>query len=154
MIAFLQGSGFIGAHGTLGSDLSLLITLVAAAMLTIGWRLAVARRYGAHRWVQTAAVCLNLVPVAVWMIRFYVLYVLPEIPAQLGKGTYALTTIHGVVGAIGVALGVFVVIRANQLEAKGQSLSRYKTAMRIAYLLYMLGTALGVAVYFVVYVRA
>jgi len=154
MIAFLQGSGFIGAHGTLGSDLSLLITLVAAAMLTIGWRLAVARRYGAHRWVQTAAVCLNLVPVAVWMIRFYVLYVLPEIPAQLGKGTYALTTIHGVVGAIGVALGVFVVIRANQLEAKGQSLSRYKTSMRIAYLLYMLGTALGVAVYFVVYVRA
>ena len=154
MIAFLQGSGFIGAHGTLGADLSLLITLVAAAMLTIGWRLAVARRYGAHRWVQTAAVCLNLVPVAVWMIRFYVLYVLPEIPAQLGKGTYALTTIHGVVGAIGVALGVFVVIRANQLEAKGQSLSRYKTSMRIAYLLYMLGTALGVAVYFVVYVRA
>lgn len=153
MIAFLQGSGFLGAHGTLGSDLSLLIMLVAAAMLTIGWRLAVAGRYEAHRWVQTAAVCLNLIPVAVWMIRFFVLYVLPEIPAKLSTGTYALTTIHGVVGAIGVALGVFIMIRANQLEAKGQSLSRYKTPMRIAYLLYMLGTALGVAVYVVVYVR-
>ncbi len=153
MIAFLEGSGFLGAHGTLGSDLSLVITLVAAAALTVGWRLAVARRYGAHRWVQTAAVCLNLIPVVVWMIRFFVLYVLPEIPAALGKETYALTTIHAVVGAIGVALGVFIVIRANQLEAKGQSLTRYKTFMRLAYLLYMLGTALGVAVYFVVYVR-
>ena len=53
--------------------------------------------------------------------------------------------LHAAVGALGVALGVFIVIRANQLEASGQNLSRYKTAMRIAYVLYMLGAALGIA---------
>jgi uncharacterized membrane protein YozB (DUF420 family) len=153
LIAFLDGSGFLGTHGVLGSDLSLVIMLVAAAMLTVGWRLAVARRYGAHRWVQTAAVCLNLIPVVVWMIRYFVLYTLPQIPADLGKETYALTTIHAVAGAIGATFGVFIIIRANQLEVTGRSLSRYKTSMRIAYLLYMLATALGVAVYYVVYVR-
>jgi uncharacterized membrane protein YozB (DUF420 family) len=154
MVAFLQGPGFLGAHGTLGSDMSLIVALTATATLTVGWRLAVARRYGAHRWVQTAAVCLNLIPVVVWMIRNFVLYTLPEIPAQLGKQTYALTTIHAAVGAIGVALGVFVMIRANQLAARGQSLRRYKTPMRIAYAVYVLGTVLGVSVYYVVYVRA
>ena len=153
MYAFLQGSGFLGTHGSLGSDLSLVAMLVAAAMLTVGWRLAVARRYAAHRWVQTVAVCLNLVPVAVWMIRYFVLYVIPSLPADLGKETYAVTTIHAVVGAIGVVLGVFLVIRANQLEATGRSLSAYRTPMRLAYLVYMLGTALGVAVYYLVYVR-
>ena len=153
MIAFLDGSGFLGTHGTLGTDLSLVTMLAAAAMLTTGWRLAVAGRYAAHRWVQTAAVCLNLIPVVVWMIRFFVLYVLPELPADLNKETYALTTIHAIVGAIGVALGAFIVIRANQLEAKGQSVSQYKAFMRVAYGVYMLGTALGVAVYYVVYVR-
>jgi len=44
-----------------------------------------------------------------------------------------------------------VMIRANQLGAQGQDLSRYKLPMRIAYLMYMLGTALGVWLYFVIY---
>jgi uncharacterized membrane protein YozB (DUF420 family) len=152
MIAFLDSSGFLGARGTLGTDLSLVTMLAAAAMLTTGWRLAVARRYAAHRWVQTAAVCLNLIPVAVWMIRLFVLYVFPELPADLNREKYALTTIHAIVGALGVVLGVFIVIRANQLEASGRSVSRYKSFMRVAYGLYMLGTALGVAVYYIVYV--
>ena len=151
MIAYLQGSGFLGTKAGLGSDLSLVVMLAAAAMLTVGVVLARTKRYGPHRWVQTAAVCLNLVPVVAWMIRFFWLYVAPALPADLGKGSYALATIHAAVGALGVALGVFIVIRANQLEARGQSLSRYKTAMRIAYALYMLGVALGIALYVVSY---
>jgi uncharacterized membrane protein YozB (DUF420 family) len=151
MIAYLQGSGFLDTKAGLGSDLSLVIMLAAAVMLTTGVVLARRRRYGPHRWVQTAAVCLNLVPVVAWMIRFFWLYVAPALPGALNKGSYALATIHAAVGALGVALGVFIVIRANQLEARGQSLSRYKTAMRIAYVLYMLGVALGIALYVVTY---
>ena len=85
------------------------------------------------------------------MIRSFWLYVAPALPADLGKGSYALATIHAAVGALGVALGVFIVIRANQLEVRGQSVSRYKTAMRIAYVFYMLGVALGIALYVVTY---
>jgi hypothetical protein len=68
MIAYLQGSGFLGTKAGLGADLLLLIMLAAAAMLTIGVVLARRRRHEPHRWVQTAAVCLNLVPVVAWMI--------------------------------------------------------------------------------------
>ena len=61
--------------------------------------------------------------------------------------SYALTTVHAVVGLVGVVLGVFLVIRGNQLMARGASLAGYRTAMRAAYVLYMLGDVLGVVLY-------
>jgi uncharacterized membrane protein YozB (DUF420 family) len=151
MIGYLGGSGFLGTRGSLGADASLVIMLVALVLLTIGVVLARTKRYEAHRWVQTAAVCLNAVPVVAWMIRSFWLYILPGLPGNLGANHVALTTVHAVTGLIGVVLGVFVMIRANQLETKGQDLSRYKLAMRVSYLVYLLATALGVWVYIVVY---
>jgi uncharacterized membrane protein YozB (DUF420 family) len=135
----------------LGSDLALIAMLVAAVLFTVGWRLAVRKDLEAHRWVMTAAVILNLIPVAIWMIRYFALYTLPELPQQLGKGVYALTTIHAIVGAIGVVLGVFVALRGNELVPKALRFKDYKAFMRPAYVLYMAGTVLGVAVYLVVY---
>jgi len=151
MIGYLGGSGFLGTHGSVGADASLVVMLAAAVLLTIGVALARTKRFGAHRWVQTAAVCLNAVPVAVWMIRSFWLYILPGLPGNLGANHVALTTVHALTGLTGVALGMFVMIRANQLEAKGQDLSQYKLPMRISYTVYMLATALGVVLYFVVY---
>ncbi len=49
-----QGAGLLGTTAPLGADVSLVLTVLAAVLLTIGWRLAVRRRYEAHRWVQTA----------------------------------------------------------------------------------------------------
>ena len=144
-------ASFLGTKAGFSADFSLVATVIAAVMLTVGWRLAVARRYEAHRWVQTAAVVLNAIPVAFWMIRSFVQYVAPDLPGILDKGSYLLTTIHAVVGAFGVAVGVYVVVRANQFEAGGRDIAPLKTAMRVAYLLYTLGVLLGVAVYVVLY---
>ncbi len=151
MIAYLDGAGFVTAHSSIGADLSLVVMIAAFALLTTGVVLAKSKRYAAHRWVQTAAVVLNAVPVVVWMIRSFRLYVLPGLPGNLGKSVDAVTTVHAVVGLLGVVIGVFVVIRANQLEARGESLARYKTPMRLAYIVYLLGTALGVWVYVAIY---
>jgi uncharacterized membrane protein YozB (DUF420 family) len=139
------------ARGGQSDDLSLVIVIVAFAMLTLGVVLARAKHYGAHRWVQTSAVALNAVPVVFWMIRSFRLFVLPGLPGNLSKSIDALTTVHAVTGLIGVVLGVFIVIRANQLAAKGRSLRRYKNHMRTAYVVYLVGTALGVWVYVALY---
>ena len=48
MIGFLDGQGFLGANASMGADLSLVLTAVSVVLLTIGWRLAVGKRYG--RW--------------------------------------------------------------------------------------------------------
>jgi len=151
MIGYLGGSGFLGTKGSIGADASLVLMLVALVLLTIGVVLARTKRYAAHRWVQTAAVCLNAIPVVAWMIRSFRLYILPGLPGNLSTDHVALTTVHAAAGLIGVVLGVFVMIRANQLEAKGQDLSRYKLPMSIAYFVYLFATALGVWVYFIAY---
>jgi uncharacterized membrane protein YozB (DUF420 family) len=144
-------SGFLTSRSSLGADITLILMLLAVAALTTGVFLARARHIQAHRWVQTAAVCLNVVLVVAWMIRSYARYVAPDLPGNLSKGVDAVTTVHAVVGAIGVAIGVFVVVRANQLMARGDDPGRYKTAMRTAYVVYVLAAALGVWVYVALY---
>lgn len=151
MFSFLDGSGFLSEQSSAGADLTLLITIAALVMLTIGVGLARTGRYSAHRWVQTVAVILNAVPVAVWMIRSYWLYVRPNLPDNLGESNDLLTTVHAATGLVGLALGLFVVIRANQLTARGESVARYKGLMRAIYIVYLLGTALGVWVYVAIY---
>ena len=56
------------------------------------------------------------------MIRSFVLNVLPQIPAKLGQSAYAVATVHAVVGVIGVVLGVFVVLRGNELVPQAAAL--------------------------------
>ena len=148
---FLQGHGFLHTRAALGADLALLLALLAALLFTIGWRLAVRRRFEAHRWVQTAAVCLNAIPVGVVMIRSFVLYILPEIPARLGQSSYAITTVHALVGTVCLLLGVWVVLRGNELVPQRLRFANLKLFMRVSYLLYMLGTLMGVIVYVVAY---
>jgi uncharacterized membrane protein YozB (DUF420 family) len=147
MVAYLGGTGFLGTHGSVGADLTLVVILVAFALLTVGVVLARTKRYTAHRWVQTTAVILNAIPVVVWMIHSYWLNVRPGLPGNLSKGVDALTTVHGVTGLIGVVIGLFVIIRANQLTARGESVGRYKNWMRAAYVVYLIATVLGVWVY-------
>ena len=151
MFSYLDGAGFITAKSSMGADLSLIISIAAFVMLTVGVVLAKSKRYDAHRWVQTAAVVLNAVPVVFWMIRSFRLYILPDLPGNLSKSVDAITTVHAVAGLIGTVIGLFVMIRASQLAAKGESLSRYKNLMRTAYVVYLVATALGIWVYIAIY---
>jgi len=151
MIGYLNGAGFLRPHSSIGADLSLVIVVAAFVMLTVGVVLVKSKRYEAHRWVQTTAVVLNAVPVIFWMIRSFRLYVLPGLPGNLNKSVDAVTTVHAIVGLIGVVIGMVVIIRANQLAARGQNPGRYKNLMRIAYVVYLLATALGIWVYIAIY---
>jgi len=151
MFSYLDGAGFITAKSSMGADLSLIISIAAFVMLTVGVVLAKSKRYDAHRWVQTAAVVLNAVPVVFWMIRSFRLFILPDLPGNLSKSVDAITTVHAVAGLIGTVIGLFVMIRANQLAARGESLSRSKNLMRAAYVVYLVATALGIWVYIAIY---
>jgi uncharacterized membrane protein YozB (DUF420 family) len=150
----LLGTSLIAVTTPFGANLSLVVMLVAAVLFTIGWRLAVRKRFEAHRWVQTVAVVLNAALVLTWMVRYFVLYVAPELPARLGEAAYGITTVHAVVGAIGLVLGVFVALRGNGLVPKALRFTDYKAFMRASYAVYMLATVLGVLVYVNTYVHA
>jgi uncharacterized membrane protein YozB (DUF420 family) len=149
---FLNGPGFLGTHAPFVSDLSLVLILLTAILFTIGWQLARHRHYEAHRWVQTVTATINAIVVLGVMVNSYVTHILPGIPAKLLEGDYGVTTIHAVIGTIGLLLGIFVVLRGNNLVPKALRFKNYKLFMRTAYAIYMLATFLGVFVYILAFV--
>ena len=152
MGSLFKGQGFLGTSAPFISDMALLLMLLTAALFTLGWRLAVHRRYDAHRWVQTSAVILNTIVVLIVMVSSFVIFILPGIPAKLGQGSYGITTVHALVGLVSVILGVYVLLVGNGLLPKSLRFSNYKLWMRISYGLYMLATFLGVIVYLIAFV--
>jgi uncharacterized membrane protein YozB (DUF420 family) len=102
--------------------------------------------------VQTASVTLNTLVVLISMVTSYIIHILPGIPAKLNQGDYAVTTMHGVVGAIALLWGLFIMLRGNKLVPKSLRFKNYKLFMRWAYALYMLATLGGVSVYIIVFV--
>ena len=148
----LNGPGFLGTHATFHSDATLVLILVTAVLFTIGWQLAVRKRYAAHSRVQTLTASLNAVVVLSTMITSFWVFILPGIPGKLLEGSYGVTTVHALVGMIGLVLGVFVVLVGNELVPKSLRFTNYKRVMRISYALYMVSTLIGVVVYVVVYV--
>ena len=152
MSNFLTNPGFLGTHAPLRSDITLVLIIVTAILFTIGWRLAVHKRYQAHRWVQTVTAVLNALVVVLSMVTVFIEIILPGIPGKLLEGSYGVTTVHALVGVIGVLLGLFVVLRGNDLVPKGLRFSNYKLFMRTSYIIYMLSTLGGIAVYIIVYI--
>jgi uncharacterized membrane protein YozB (DUF420 family) len=147
----LVGLVAIATKAPRGAAVSLVLIVVTAILFTIGWRLAMRRRYGAHRWVQTVAACLNAAVVLVWMIRSFTVNVAPDIPARLNEKAYAVATSHALVGVIGLLFGMFVMLRGNELVPQRLRFTNYKPYMRGAYALYLLGTLTGVILYVVAY---
>jgi uncharacterized membrane protein YozB (DUF420 family) len=152
MNGLLNGPGFLGTNAPFRIDLTLILILISAVLFTTGWILAIRKRYEAHRWVQTSAVILNTLVVLFTMISSFLIHILPGIPGKLNQGDYALTTVHALVGTVGMLLGVFIVLRGNKLVPKALRFRNYKLFMRTSYALYMLATFLGVIVYITVYV--
>jgi uncharacterized membrane protein YozB (DUF420 family) len=152
VIQWLTGPGFLGAGAPLHSDLSLLLILLAAGLFTWGWRLAAHRHYESHRWVQTTAATLNALVVLSVMIVSFVKFILPGVPGKLLEGSYGVTTVHAMVGAFGLILGIFVVVRANRRIPKRLSFKNIRQTMRVSYAFYRVSTLLGIVVYIAAFV--
>ena len=152
MTDFLTMPGFLGTKATLRSDLTLVLILVSAVLFNIGFILARKKHFVAHRWVQTSSVTLNTLVVLISMVSSYIIHILPGIPAKLGQGDYAVTTIHGLIGAVALVYGVFVALRGNELVPKPLRFNNYKLYMRWAYGMYMVATLGGVFIYIYVFV--
>lgn len=152
MIAYaLDASGFLTGRSSLGADVSLLLSAVVIGLLTAGVVLVRRRRYTAHRWLQTSGVVLNAALVAFWMAVSLVRFILPGIPGTLSDHGHTLAAVHATVGVVGAALGIFLVVRANLLTRRGQSVRRYRTTMRVAYFVYLAAFVLGLWLYVVTY---
>lgn len=89
----MSGRGFLGTNASVLADISLVLGITVAVLLTIGMLLAVMKRYNAHRWVQTTAVSLNVVQVLAIMVASFFKSAAPGIPQKLGE-TYYQAALH------------------------------------------------------------
>jgi len=152
MSGLLNGPGFLGTNAPFLSDATLVLIVLTAVLFTVGWRLAVKKRFDAHRRVQTFAVILNAMIVLGTMIRSYWVNLLPGIPEKLGEGSYGITTLHALIGLAGLALGIYILLQGYDLLPTALRFRNYKIFMRSTYALYMLATFTGVVVYIIVFV--
>lgn len=151
MIDIIKGHGIFGTKASLQSDLTLVLILASAVLFTIGWQLAVRKRYQAHRWVQTTAAILNALVVLSVMVGAFIKNIAPGIPGKLSEAAYLVPSMHAAIGAIGLTFGIIVDLRGNNLAPKFLQFRNYKPFMRTSYGLYMLATLVGVVVYLVLY---
>jgi hypothetical protein len=103
-------SNLLPTQATQAAVVSLVLSLLVALTLTIGALLARARRYEAHRWVQTSALILNLALVASVMLGSFGRSVAPGLPQQLPEPYYAVAVIHGLSGLLAVFFGGYVAL--------------------------------------------
>ena len=136
----LSSPGFLGTKAQFGSDATLVLILITAVLFTIGWRLAVGKRYQAHRWVQTLSAALNAIVVVSVMIGSFLTHIFPGIPAKLLQGSYGVTTVHAFVG-----------LRGNKLVPHALRFANYKASMRVSYALCLAATLIGGVVYVAVF---
>ncbi|GAB4437051.1 MAG: hypothetical protein OHK0015_29470 [Chloroflexi bacterium OHK40] len=144
--------GLFGTNAPRYADISLALSLLVAILLTVGLALARARRFGAHRWVQTTAVLLNGALVVAVMLGSFAESVTPGVPERVSQPYYTIGIAHGVAGLVAFLFGTFVMLRANGLMPRALQFANYQLFMRWAYGLYMLATGLGVALYAIWYV--
>ena len=101
--------------------------------------------------MQTSAVILNAIPVVVWVIHWYWLYVAPGLPGNLSIRADALMTAHAVAGLVGV--GARALRHDPRQPAHGERRERRPLQELDAgrLVVYLLATVLGVWVYVTLY---
>jgi uncharacterized membrane protein YozB (DUF420 family) len=149
MNEILHQPGFLGTNANFAADMTLLVSMIVAILLTMGVVLAVKGRYQAHRWTQTTAAILNAILILWMMVLPFRDFVARDFLGQRPPYFYTVTTLHAVTGFVALLFGLFVVLRGNNfiLIPKFLRFNNYKLFMRISYVLYMLATLLGIWVY-------
>src|SRR4029079_11721494 len=140
----MNGRGFLGTNASVLSDISLLMGILVALVLTAGMLLAVMKRYTAHRWVQTAAVTINILQVLTIMVASFFKSAAPGIPQKLNETYYQAAAIHALLGVVTLLFGTCVALRGNNLVRRALKFRNYKLFMRTAYAMYILVTLLGI----------
>lgn len=146
--------GFLGNAAPLYADLTLLLEIGMACVLSLGVILARLRQYKAHGVCQSVVVLLNAAVILAGMVPTFQSRVLPKLPARLGNSYYLLASAHALLGSMaeGIALYVLLVAGTKLLPDKLR-FNNYRTWMRTTLLLWWCALLLGVGTYFRSYVH-
>lgn len=144
----LLTEGFLGTSAPRYADLVLLLEVGMGLALLAGAVIARRKRFRLHAWCQSSVVLLNSAIVILLMVPSYHAYVIPKIPAKLGKAYYALATVHAVLGSVTEIAGLYILLAAGtNIVPRRFRMTKYKLWMRSVLALWWLVLLLGLATY-------
>ena len=143
--------GFLGPGGLI-PDLNLTLELLLVAGLTFGYWLAKRGNIAAHRYNQTVWVLLNAVLVALIMARGMENAAF-EAASDLAKPHILVPWLHALLGGATVASGLWLVLQFNGLLPKPLHVRGWKTLMRVTLAGYWAVALLGLAIYYLWFLR-
>jgi uncharacterized membrane protein YozB (DUF420 family) len=146
-----SGPGFLGPNSLI-PDLNLVLQGLLVAGLTFGYWLARRGNIEAHRYNQTAWVLVNAVLVGLIMARSMENAALDS-AGDLAKLHIWVPWLHAVIGTATVAGGLWLVLQMNDILPKALHLRGWKTLMRVTLAGYWLTALLGIAIYYVWFLR-
>ena len=146
-----SAKGFLGPGGLI-PDLNLTLELLLVAGLTFGAWLAKRGNIAAHRYNQTVWVLLNAVLVALIMARGMENAAF-EAASDLAKPHILVPWLHALLGGATVASGLWLVLQFNGLLPKPLHVRGWKTLMRVTLAGYWAVAALGLAIYYLWFLR-
>jgi plastocyanin/uncharacterized membrane protein YozB (DUF420 family) len=141
-------AGFLGTGATFLADVNLVVQLSMGVALLIGMMLARRKRYGAHKFCQSAVILLNVVMIGLIMAPSFRQQVASQIPADLGDAYDAMVTVHAVLGTVAELLGLYIVlVAATHLVPPRLRFKQWKPWMRTALALWWVVLLFGVGNY-------
>ena len=143
--------GFLGPGGLI-PDLNLALELLLVAGLTFGYWLAKRGNIAAHRYNQTIWVLVNAVLVALIMAGGMENAEL-DAASDLAKPRLLVPWLHATLGAATVAAGLWLVLQMNGLLPQRLHVRGWKTLMRVTLAGYWAVAALGLALYYLWFMR-
>jgi CDGSH-type Zn-finger protein/uncharacterized membrane protein YozB (DUF420 family) len=146
-----SASGFLGPGGLM-PDLNLVLEILLVTGLTFGALLARRGNIAAHRYNQTVWVLLNTVLVALIMARSLE-NVAFDAASDLAQPLILVPWVHALLGGATVVAGLWLVLQMNGFLPKSLHVRGWKALMRATLAGYWLVAALGLAIYFLWFVR-
>jgi CDGSH-type Zn-finger protein/uncharacterized membrane protein YozB (DUF420 family) len=143
--------GFLGPGG-LVPDLNLVLQLLLVAGLTFGYWLAKRGNIAAHRRNQTIWVLLNAVLIALIVARGMENVALESV-SDLAPVHHWVPWLHAALGAATAGAGLWLVLQMNGLLPRRLHVRGWKTLMRATLAGYWLVALLGLAVYYLWFMR-
>jgi len=143
--------GFVGPGGLI-PDLNLVLELLLVAGLTFGYWLAKRGNIAAHRYNQTIWVLVNAVLVALIMAGGMENAEL-DAASDLAKPRLLVPWLHALLGGATVASGLWLVLQMNGLLPQRLHVRGWKTLMRVTLAGYWAVALLGLAIYYLWFLR-
>jgi plastocyanin/uncharacterized membrane protein YozB (DUF420 family) len=138
--------GFLGTNARFLSDLNLVMQVVMSASLLVGVALVRVGNTRAHQYTMTIVVLTNLVLIAFVMGTTFFAQVVPD-PSPVTQPQRLSPMLHGIVGSVAELLGIYLILRMNDLIPEGWRVQNFKLLMRVTLILWLLTVAGGVVMY-------